>query len=103
MKLFLMFGSMVNNLGGKISGLLTRTATMVTDVIDTVVDTIQGLLAGIGSGIVVYFEQTFLITDTSGVATDALNPVGIFIFVLLGIGAAFGLATLVFNLVRGRS
>jgi len=82
---------------------ILRFATMVTDVVDTVVDTIQGLLAGIGSGIVVYFEQTFLITDTSGVATDALNPVGIFIFVLLGIGAAFGLATLVFSLVRGRS
>ena len=80
-----------------------RFATMVTDVVDTVVTTIQGLLAGIGSGIVVYFEQTFLITDSSGVATDALNPVGIFIFVILGIGAAFGLATLVFALVRGRS
>ena len=76
---------------------------MVTDVTDTIISVIQALLAGIGSGIVQYFEQTFLITDTSGVATDALNPVGIFVFVLLGIGAAFGLATLIFNLVRNRA
>jgi len=76
---------------------------LVQDVIDTIVDVIQGLLAGIGSGIVSYFQSVFLIeSGTPGVYTDALNPVGIFIFVLLGIGAAFGLATLVFSMVRGR-
>lgn len=77
---------------------------MVQDVIDTIVTTIQGLLAGIGSGIVSYFQSTFLVESaTPGVYTDALNEVGIFIFVLLGIGAAFGMAKLVFSLVRGRA
>lgn len=77
---------------------------MVQDVIDTIVTTIQGLLAGIGSGVVNYFKSTFLIESaTPGVYTDALNPVGIFVFVLLGIGAAFGMAKLVFSLVRGRA
>jgi len=55
------------------------------------------LLAGIGSGIVDYFES--LILDAAG---TNLNTFGIFIFVLLGIGAAFGVAKLVFSLVRGR-
>jgi len=77
---------------------------MVQDVIDTIVTTIQGLLAGIGTGVVNYFESTFLIESaTPGVYTDALNQVGIFVFVLLGIGAAFGMAKLVFSLVRGRA
>jgi hypothetical protein len=69
---------------------------LVQNIIDTIVDVIQGLLAGIGSGIVTYFESTFL-TETGD-----LNSVGTFIFVLLGIGAAFGLAKLVFSLVRFR-
>jgi hypothetical protein len=69
---------------------------LVQNIIDTIVDVIQGLLAGIGSGIVTYFESTFL-TETGD-----LNLVGTFIFVLLGIGAAFGLAKLVFSLVRFR-
>ena len=76
--------------------------TIVSDITDTITTTIQNLLAGIGSAIVTYFENTFLVTDATG-ATDALNTVGIFIFVLLGIGAAFGLATLIFNLVRNRA
>lgn len=76
--------------------------TMIEDVISTTVDTIKGLLAGIGQGIVQYFEQTFLITDTSGVATDALNPVGTMIFVFLGISAAFGVAAMIFNMIRRR-
>ena len=83
---------------------------MVTNIISTIVDTIQGLLAGIGSGVFYYFDSLVL-TRTAGVdvilytADDviALNQFGVFIFVLLGIGAAFGLATLVFSLVRGRS
>jgi hypothetical protein len=32
-----------------------------------------------------------------------LNNFGTFIFVLLGVGAAFGVAKLVFSLVRGRA
>lgn len=79
-----------------------RMGTVVSDITDTITTTIQNLLAGIGSAIVTYFENTFLVTDATG-ATDALNTVGIFVFVLLGIGAAFGLATLVFNLVRHRA
>ena len=70
---------------------------MVNDIITTVIDVITGLLAGIGSGIVDYFEAVFL--DGAG----NLNPVGTFIFVLLGISAAFGLSALVFNMVRSRS
>ena len=70
---------------------------MVNDIIDTIVDVITGLLAGIGSAIVDYFTAVFL-TEQGG-----LNVVGTFIFVLLGIGAAFGLAGLVFNMVRRRS
>jgi len=77
---------------------------MVQDVIDTIVDTIQGLLAGIGQGVVSYFQSTFLVPGVDpGTYTDALNEVGIFVFVLLGIGAAFGMAKLVFSLVRGRA
>jgi hypothetical protein len=34
---------------------------------------------------------------------DGLSTVGMFIFVLLGIGAAFGLAKLIFSMVRGRA
>jgi hypothetical protein len=71
---------------------------MVADVIETIVDVITGLLEGIGSGIVSYFEAVFL-----NATADGLNSVGTFIFVLLGIGAAFGLASLVFNMVRSRS
>lgn len=70
---------------------------MITDIVSTITTTIQGLLAGIGSGIVDYFESVFL-----NEAGTNLNTVGTFIFVLLGIGAAFGLATLVFSMVRGR-
>jgi hypothetical protein len=69
---------------------------MVNDIITTVVDTIQGLLAGIGTGVVDYFEA--LLLDNGD-----LNSVGTFIFVLLGISAAFGLASLVFNMVRRRA
>lgn len=78
---------------------------MVTDIIDTIVDTIQGLLQGIGTGVVSYFESLLLVPDTAnaGEYLDELNSVGTFVFVLLGIGAAFGLATLVFNMVRSRS
>ncbi len=71
---------------------------MVNDVITTIVDVITGLLGGIGEGIVDYFESVFLNSTQTG-----LNSVGTFIFVLLGIGAAFGLASLVFNMVRSRS
>jgi phosphotransferase system glucose/maltose/N-acetylglucosamine-specific IIC component len=71
---------------------------MVQNVIDTIVDVITGLLSGIGSGIVEYFEAVFLNSTQ-----DGLNSVGTFIFVLLGIGAAFGLAGLVFNMVRRRA
>ena len=71
---------------------------MVADIITTVIDVITGLLAGIGSGIVEYFEAVFLTP-----AGDGLNAVGTFIFVLLGISAAFGLSALVFNMVRSRS
>jgi phosphotransferase system glucose/maltose/N-acetylglucosamine-specific IIC component len=70
---------------------------MVNDVITTIVDVITGLLGGIGEGIVDYFESVFLNSTQTG-----LNSVGTFIFVLLGIGAAFGLASLVFNMVRSR-
>jgi hypothetical protein len=70
---------------------------MVNDIITTVVDTIQGLLAGIGTGVVDYFEALLL------TSTGDLNAVGTFIFVLLGISAAFGLASLVFNMVRRRA
>jgi len=70
---------------------------LITDIVTTITTTIQGLLAGIGSGIVDYFESVFL-----NEAGTNLNTVGTFIFVLLGIGAAFGLATLVFSMVRGR-
>ena len=70
---------------------------MITDIVSAITQTIQGLLAGIGSGIVDYFESVFL--NETG---TNLNTVGTFIFVLLGIGAAFGLATLVFSMVRGR-
>lgn len=77
---------------------------MVTDVISTIVEVIQGLLAGIGSAVVTYFQSLVLIESaTPGVYTDALNPFGVFLFVLLGIGAAFGLASLIFNLVRNRA
>ena len=76
---------------------------MVNDIITTIVDTIQGLLAGIGTGVVNYFEGLLLVPDGAGGYTDSLNSVGTFVFVLLGIGAAFGLATLVFNMVRSRS
>jgi hypothetical protein len=75
---------------------------MVADVIGTIVDVIQGLLAGIGAAVVEYFQSLVLIYD-DGVYTDALNPFGVFLFVLLGIGAAFGLASLIFNLVRNRA
>lgn len=70
---------------------------MVADIVSAIVDTIQGLLAGIGTGIVDYFNSVFL-----NATEDGLSTVGTFIFVLLGIGAAFGLATLVFSMVRGR-
>jgi hypothetical protein len=77
---------------------------MVADVISTIIEVIQGLLAGIGTGVVNYFQSLVLIESaTPGVYTDALNPFGVFLFVLLGIGAAFGLATLIFNLVRNRA
>ena len=76
---------------------------MIAEIISTIVLTIKGLLSGIGSGVVVYFQSLILIESaTPGVYTDALNPFGTFIFVLLGIGAAFGLAGMVFGLVRGR-
>jgi hypothetical protein len=77
---------------------------MVADVIGTIVEVIQGLLAGIGSAVVKYFQSLVLIeSSTPGTYTDALNPFGVFLFVLLGIGAAFGLASLIFNLVRNRA
>lgn len=77
---------------------------MVADVISTIVEVIQGLLAGIGSAVVTYFQSLVLIESaTPGTYTDALNPFGVFLFVLLGIGAAFGLASLIFNLVRNRA
>ena len=70
---------------------------MVNDIVTTIVTVIQDLLAGIGSGVVDYF--TALLLDSTG----GLNAVGTFIFVLLGISAAFGLASLVFNMVRRRA
>lgn len=77
---------------------------IVQNIIDTVVDTIQGLLAGIGAGVVDYFESLVLIEDTTpGTYLDSLNPFGIFLFVLLGIGAAFAFAKLIFSLVRRRA
>jgi len=77
---------------------------MIADIIDAIVETIQGLLAGIGSAVVTYFQSLVLVeSETPGVYTDALNEFGIFLFVLLGIGAAFGLAKLVFSLVRNRA
>jgi hypothetical protein len=83
---------------------------MITDIISSIVDTIQGLLAGIGSGIVTYFES-LIIDRAAGVDTIlntaddviSLNQFGVFVFVLLGVGAAFGLAKVVFSLVRGRA
>jgi hypothetical protein len=78
--------------------------TLVADIIETVVDVIQGLLQGIGAGVVKYFQSLVLVEDsTPGTYLDELNEFGIFIFVLLGIAAAFGLAKLVFSLVRNRS
>lgn len=82
---------------------------MVTDIVNAIINTITGLLAGIGAGIVDYFESVF-INRAAGVDTIlntaddviTLSSVGTFVFVLLGIGAAFGLATLVFSMVRGR-
>jgi hypothetical protein len=71
---------------------------MVADVIETIVDVITGLLAGIGSAVTTYFEALLL-----NATSDGLNPFGVFVFVLLGIGAAFGLATLIFNMVRARA
>lgn len=78
---------------------------MIEDIIGAIVETIQGLLAGIGSAVVTYFQSLVLVEDsvTPGVYTDALNEFGVFLFVLLGIGAAFGLAKLVFSLVRNRA
>ena len=77
---------------------------MVADIIETIVDTITGLLSGIGQAVVTYFQTLVLVeSETPGVYTDALNEFGIFLFVLLGIGAAFGLASLVFSLVRNRA
>lgn len=77
---------------------------MIADIIDAIVTTIQGLLAGIGSAVVTYFQSLVLVESaTPGVYTDALNEFGVFLFVLLGIGAAFGLAKLVFSLVRNRA
>lgn len=76
---------------------------MVNDIITTVVDVITGLLQGIGTGLVGYFQSIALEADGAGGYTDALNPFGVFIFVLLGIGAAMGLASLVLNLVRNRA
>ncbi len=77
---------------------------MVAEIIETIVTVIQGLLAGIGTGVVTYFQSLVLVPGVeAGTYTDALNEFGIFLFVLLGIGAAFGLATLVFNLVRNRA
>jgi hypothetical protein len=54
--------------------------------------------------VVSYFQSLILVeSETPGVYTDSLNEFGIFVFVLLGIGAAFGLAKVVFSLVRGRA
>jgi len=82
---------------------------MVTDIVNAIINTITGLLAGIGAGIVDYFESVFIDRDAGvdtilNTADDVitLSSVGTFVFVLLGIGAAFGLATLVFSMVRGR-
>ena len=72
----------------------------ITDITSTVVTVIQELLAGIGVGIVSYFDSVFLDAES---VTNELSTFGTFIFVLLGIGAAFGLATLVFSLVRRRN
>ena len=69
----------------------------VGEIVDTVIAVINGLLAGIGIGIVDYFESLILTT------TGGLNAFGTFVFVLLGIGAAFGLVTVIFNMVRSRS
>ena len=76
---------------------------MVTDIISTIVDTITGLLQGIGTGLVGYFESVLLVPDGAGGYTDALNAFGTFVFVLLGIGAAMGLASLVLGMIRNRS
>jgi hypothetical protein len=77
---------------------------MVANIIETIVDVITGLLSGIGQAVVTYFQTLVLVeSNTPGVYTDALNEFGIFLFVLLGIGAAFGLASLIFNLVRNRA
>jgi hypothetical protein len=74
----------------------TTAASIVTDVTDIVVTTIQDLLAGIGAGILSYLDSLVLLP------TGELNTVGVFIFVFLGISAAFGLASLVFNMIRRR-
>lgn len=71
---------------------------MVADIVETIVDVISGLLAGIGSAVSTYFETLVL-----NATLDGLNPFGTFVFVLLGIGAAFGLATLIFSMVRARA
>ena len=71
---------------------------MVNDIVTTIVDVITGLLTGIGSAIVDYFEAVLLNESGTG-----LNAFGTFVFVLLGIGAAMGLASLVFNMIRNRS
>ena len=78
---------------------------MVQNIIDTIVDTISGLLEGIGSAVVSYFQSLLLVesTTTPGTYTYALNEFGVFVFVLLGIGAAFGLASLIFRMVRARA
>lgn len=76
---------------------------MVQDIIDAIVDTIGGLLEGIGASVVSYFQSLVLATDSTGAYTDSLNEFGTFVFVLLGVGAAFGLATLIFRMVRARA
>lgn len=68
------------------------------------------MLAGIGAGVVDYFES-IIIDRAAGVDTIlntaddviTLNQFGTFLFVLLGIGAAFGFAKLIFGLVRSRA
>lgn len=69
---------------------------MVTEIVETILNTITGLMAGIGRGITNYFTSVFLTAD------GGVSGFGTFMFVLLGIGAAFGLATLIFNIIKGK-
>jgi phage-related protein len=79
---------------------------MIESMVGAVVDTIQGLLAGIGTALSEYFIFTFTEYTAAGdpvvYTVTSLNPLGLFMFALLGVGAAFGVAKLIFSLVRFR-